>query len=786
MRSSLFFAGRSLALSLTASLALAGLPGAALAQPKAGASATPEFPEPIVQWGVQKGDSCESIAKILYGGAQHAPLIQRYNRVACGKGAPLPEGMTLVLPATVTSLPDARLRSMHPDVRVRPGGGSWSPAAPGAPLYTNYNVNTLDKARADIEFIDRTRIFLASNTLVIIYGTASRTRVSKTPPPVVELDAGEIKAGLAALRGGGSVDIAIKGGGSITATSRDSVVERKGERTTVAVFDGKASVRAGGKSIAVPEKFGTRFVGAAPPVPPRPLPPAPAWEEGGSGSIVLGSPEGGLLTGAWKPEPSAVKYRFEVARDAAFRDLVVREEVPATVNAMRAEKMPPGTYYLSVRAIDKEEYLGIAALAREVRVVSAKLDAGSLGAAGIEASPYAKLSLEPDPAVEMALDDGSFGPMMASIDLLRRAPKAIRLRPRGGAAGEVSIPIHYKTPAARIDVTFHGSDVRARVALEGLAGVDVASRVKPSLRVHREGGADAVKLALAATPGGAAGDVTFPIPEGVERVRIDLVDARGAVLGSTDVALPPPPPPPVVPPPPPPPPRIGITAPLLVLAPTPSLPWWRPTSQNAFALGGAIAGSKVDRVGDVSVRASGALGRFGVDASFGYAFGGDQPSLAIGGAAWLGGQVRALRLDASVLELGFGLRAGVPVQGGDPARLEPSLAIGGAAGEVTWLANAGARVRLAESGGASGVPQAQPFAVVGASFDVFDWMRTHAELDGSLLFDEAAKTPAAGGVTVGVEAGRGFFGGVSVRVSPRDELGGRSAAGQVAVGFREE
>ena len=75
---------------------------------------------------------------------------------------------------------------MRPDVRVRPGGGSWSPAAPGAPLYTNYNVNTLDKARADIEFIDRTRIFLASNTLVVIYGTANRTRVSKTPPPAVE------------------------------------------------------------------------------------------------------------------------------------------------------------------------------------------------------------------------------------------------------------------------------------------------------------------------------------------------------------------------------------------------------------------------------------------------------------------------------------------------------------------------------------------------------------------------------------------------------------------------
>lgn len=770
-----------------ATLGLFVSPGVSFAQPKAAPSATPDFPEPIVQWGVQKGDTCESIAKILYGSTQHAALVRRYNRVPCGQGTPLAEGMTLVLPASVTTLPDARLRSLRPDVRVRPGGGSWSPAAPGTPLYTNYNVNTLDKARADIEFIDRTRIFLASNTLVVIYGTASRTRVSKTPPPSVELDAGEIKAGLAALRGGGAVDIAVKGGGSISASSREAVVERKGERTTVAVFDGKAAVRSGGKSVTVPEKFGTRFVGVAPPIPPRPLPPPPAWEPGGSGAVVLASPEGGLLTGAWKPEPSAVLYRFEIARDPGFRDLVVREEVPASVRSMRAEKMPPGTYYLSVRAIDKEEYLGIASPARPIRVVAAKVDAGSLGSSGIEASPYAVLSFEIDPAVEMALDQGPFAPMPPSVDLLRRAPKLIRMRVTDGAvgaAGEISVPIQYKKPAARIEAAVEGSDIRARIAFEGLEGVHIADRVAPILRVHGSEGARSVPLTLSKTANAAAAEARFPFPENVERARVDILDRRGAVLGTTEVMIPPPPPPPAAPPPPPPPPRIGVSAPLLSLVAGPSLLWWRPTSENAFALSVSGAGSKnKNRMGDFAARASGALGRFGVDASFGYVFGADRPESS---AAWLGGQVRALRLEASMLELGFALRAGIPVAGDEPARLEPSLAIGGASGEITWLGNAGARVRLSDSGGASNVAQAQAFAILGASFDLFTWLRTHAALDGSLFFDEAAKTPAAGGVTVGLEAGRSFFGGVSMRVSPHNEDGERAVAGQIAVGFRDE
>ena len=779
MRSPLF-----VAIASFAALGLSALPGVSLAQPKAGAASTPDFPEPIVQWGVQRGDTCESIAKILYGSAQHAALVRRYNRVTCGQGTPLAEGLTLVLPASVTTLPDARLRSLRPNVRVRPGGGSWSSAAPGTPLYTNYNVNTLDKARADIEFIDRTRIFLASNTLVVIYGTASRTRVSKTPPPVVELDAGEIKAGLAALRGGGTVDIALKGGGSVSASTRDAVVERKGERTTVAVFDGKASVTSGGKVVAVPEKFGTRFVGVTPPAPPRPLPPAPAWEAGGSGAVVLASADGGLLTGSWKPEPSAVVYRFEIARDPGFRDLVVREEVPASVRSMRAEKMPPGTYYLSVRAIDKEEYLGIASPPREVHVLAAKIEGGSLGSGTIEANPYGVLSFEPNPGIEMAIDEGPFGPMPTSLDLLRRSPKVIRWRPKGGAGGEIAVPVEYKKAVARIDATLEGSDVRARVAFEGLEGVNVAERIGPVLRVHGPEGARAVPLTLSAPAPDkpVTGEARFAFPGNVERARIDIIDRRGGVLGSTDVAVPAPPPPVVVPPPPPPP-RIGISAPLLTLAPGPSLLWWRPTPENAFAVGVAATGSKEQRAGDLSVRASGAQGSFGVNAAFGYAFAGNASE---GSAAWLGGQARALRLEASALELGFGLRAGIPVAGDEPVRLEPSLALGGAAGEVTWLGNAGARLRLSGDAGLSEVPQAQAFAMLGATFDLHAWIRTHAEIDGSLFFDEAAKTPGAAGVTVGIEVGRSFFGGASVRVSPHDQSGRRSASGQIAVGFREE
>jgi hypothetical protein len=776
---------------------------------------TPGYPEPIVQWGVQKGETCEGIAKVLYGSADHAGLIQRYNRVPCGRGTALPEGMTLVLPAAATSLPDARLRSMSPDVRVRPPGGGWSPAASGVPLYNNHNVNTLDKGRADIEFVDRSRVFLAPNTLVVIYGTASRTRVSKTPPPLVEVDSGEVKAGLAALRGqagqagqpGQSVEIALKGGGRVSAASRDAVVERKGERTTVAVFDGKADVKSAGKSVAVPKNFGTRFVGVAPPAPPRPLPPAPAWEAGGSGAIVLAPKEGGTLNAAWAPEASAVKYRFEVSRDEAFHDLVVREEVPADVRAFRAEQMPPGKYFMMVRAIDKEEYLGIAAEARAVQVIAADLDAGKVGAKDIEANPYGVLSLAPMSGMEVSVDGGPFGPVPGALDLKQRAPKELRLR-AGKGAPEVAVPIRYTPVRAAVTAevgagagkgegtgqgTGQGTAARTvnvRVLFEGLSGIAIEKRVSPSLRVRSPEGVRSVALSPAPGPVFTA---SFQAQEGsLAALRIDAVDSRGVVLGTGEL---PPPPPDIEPAPPPKPARIGVDAPIIAPSSLASFAWRSPTARSVAAAGIAIGTGGGGRASFGELRATGALDPVGIDASVAYRFLGDRADSSV----WLGGRWRALRALDGRFELGPALRVSLPTAAGSPAlRIEPAVLGGGALGKVTWLVNLGGRFRLGEDEGdpasdasdasdvtASITPVWQPFGILGATVEPLPWLRLYGALDGYLL---GGGRPLSGGagLTLGLEGGEGvMFAGLGGRVSPVNEEEQVGASVEFTIGLRE-
>ncbi|WP_433934613.1 FecR domain-containing protein [Sorangium cellulosum] len=771
-----------------------------------GREPTPGYPEAVIQWGVQRGETCDDIAKVLYGSSSHVGLIQRYNRVACGPGATLAEGLTLVLPAEVTSIPDAKIRAMRPDVRARPAGGAWSPATPGMPLLANSSVNTLDEGRADIEFVDRTRVLLAPNTLVVIHGTASRTRVSKTPPAAVELSDGEVKAALAALRGQ-TVDVA-SGAGRVSASSRDAVVQRRGERTTVAVFDGKADVTSGGLSVVVPKDHGTRFVGRAPPARPRPLPQPPEWASAEVAPIALAPAGLGVLSASWKPAPQAAGYRVEVARDPEFNDLVVREEVKPDVVSFRAEKMPAGAYFLRVRVIDREEYLGVGAV-RRFHLVAARAAGGvALSAGEIAASPYGIVELTPSPALELAMDGGPFGPVPERIDLLQRAPRELRLRERGGAAsGAVtSLPVRYTTVGAAIQASraADGAALEARVELDGLEGIDVAQRVAPRLIAHLPGGVRSAAL----TGGDSVGALTarIPLPPDATRpdeplrVRLDVADGRGGVLGTREVDLPAAKvaPPGATAPAPPALPVLGAYVPMLPVSAVADVLWLGPTPPAVVAAGAAASRAGDGWVAAGQVRASGAIGPLGLDVALRSSPAGDGE--AAGSAGWLGARFRVVRLGRSAFELGPTLRLGVPLaDAGPPVRIEPGVALGGAADRLTWVVNAGARIRVADDGGAAddgsaaggegggelAAPPAQGFLVAGGTADAAPWLRLHGALDLHLVHRDGGANDVLGALSAGAEAGGALFGALSVRVSPWRGAGEGPVTAQIAVGLRE-
>src|SRR5262249_28336267 len=139
---------------------------------------------------------------------------------------------------------------------------------------------------------------------------------------------------------------------------------------------------------------------------------------------------------------------------------------------------------------------------------------------------------------EMAIDEGAYGPVLDSVDLEKRAPKQIRLRPKGTEAAGI-IDIHYTPVSAAITAT-PAADLHAvniMVTFSGLGGINVAAKVAPSVHWRRidEGGKPLSRPLLAGADG-VFGTVV-PLSGEPGKIRVDVLDSRGSVLGTSVVDL---------------------------------------------------------------------------------------------------------------------------------------------------------------------------------------------------------------------------------------------------------
>ncbi len=313
-----------------------------------------------------------------------------------------------------------------------------------------------------------------------------------------------------------------------------------------------------------------------------------------------------------------------------------------------------------------------------------------------------------------------------------------------------------------------------------MKGIDVGERVRPSLRVHLPDGVRTVALA-AGPDGGLTGSLALAGPL-TTATRVDVVDDRGVVLGTTEYT---PPAEPTAPPPPPERvhhPQLGPYAPLWQSSPGADVLPFAPTPLNgaAVSVGMVRGGGAWSFQGQV--RASGAVGPVGFEAAL---HTDTTDGKTADGAGWVGVRVRLLRLEGSALEVAPALRVGFPLSAsGLPAQVEPAVAVGGVARQFTWLVNFGGRLRTADDGSGTDVPVGQGFILATGTLDVLPWLRVHAALDGHLVMRDGGAKNGVAGLGLGIEGGRAFYGGLSLHLSPWSDQGVGPFTAQLAVGFR--
>ena len=317
---------------------------------------------PIIEYTVQVGDTCGSIAHRFLGDwrryqwlIEHNPqlgLDQDISPVACGRN--LQPGVMIHVPrepAAATG-PDAELTAARRQVRARePERDDWQSAQEGLDLFRGWRVNTGESSAAEITFRDRSLIQMRQNTLVIIYGGVAQRAEQRRGH--AELTSGTLRSRLAELRMQVETPTAVASlnGGSAVVDVRDDATSR------VSNHDGEAATvrSAAGGSVAVAPGFGSKVLRGQRPTRPRPLPPAPMWDGETQRRFASVGSNGARVFAAWRPVDVASAYRVEIL-DAERGYLVAATEVPSRITQFELHRIPPGTYTARVSTIDGDVF----------------------------------------------------------------------------------------------------------------------------------------------------------------------------------------------------------------------------------------------------------------------------------------------------------------------------------------------------------------------------------------------------------------------------------------------
>jgi hypothetical protein len=492
---------------------------------------------PLVDYVVQDGDTCQTIAQKIYGDSKHLKLLHANNKLG-----PLPHnlkpGMVLKVPASAppepatnppktnptatdppatnptatdspatpspSARPDALLTFLHNQV------DTYTPARrPGQrdePLSRGHRVNTLAASSAEITFADESRLQLGEQSLIVILGNTRTQARSTGKPEDTTLVTGSLRARLGDLAGKPRPLALATPSAELTLGPGESQLSVDAEQTTrVAVHHGSASLRASKKTVVVPEQHGSKAPRGKPPTPPRPLPATPTWTTPPPVFVLQAEPA--PVVGIYAPgtglpgAPAPVTWHVQVARDERFNDLVVDTRAPAEVTRLEL-RVPPGSYHARVSGIDGDQFEGRPGEVVHVTIASART---------LPASATTPAQILVTPGTHCALGDGPLLPVTAPLVL--QPGRAHTLRCAADATGTRPTALEIPHELAGTPHTATTTDALQRI------GDDAVTHVHINLRDAAGTPLTDLPVQVSADPGVTLGPLTPGDSPGSYRVR---------------------------------------------------------------------------------------------------------------------------------------------------------------------------------------------------------------------------------------------------------------------------
>lgn len=292
------------------------------------------------------GDTLSQIGQTYLKNTRDWPKIQSANNVPIPRHLQpntrlrIPVELLKVTPAPVT------VTAVTGNVRYKSGRGPFQRLAAGDQLTGGENVLSGPRSSATYRFADGT-VLTQQAFSKLSFGRLTAYGKTGMVSTELSLDSGrlEARAGRQLAPAGGfrvRTPVAVAG---LRGTEFRLNVAEDGQSMRNEVLEGTVAVAAQGREVAVEGGYGTLAEAGKPPEPPRRLLAAPA--AAGLDALIERLP----LSFAWQPLAGAQAYRAQVARDAAFSEVVLDDVTNETAISWQ-DNLPDGRYVLRLRGID--------------------------------------------------------------------------------------------------------------------------------------------------------------------------------------------------------------------------------------------------------------------------------------------------------------------------------------------------------------------------------------------------------------------------------------------------
>lgn len=312
------------------------------------------------EYTFRPGDSIWKIAERYTTTVNNWLEIRELNKIHEGPDRLIPPGTRIIVPVSMLKIqpvPAVVTAVKGPVIIVR-ADGEHIEAAVGTKLYSGDQVVTAVKQSVRMQFADKSELQVLPNSIVPLDKLSHHQHTGMVDTRI-RLNNGRVNTWIEKLKPGSYYEIRTPSATTAVRGTAYRLTVEEGRISRVEVTTGIVEVTAGGTKKNVTEGYGIVAEKDKPLSEPVKLLAAPVISDNLSD-------DKSILQVGWKALDGATIYRYQLATDQIFNQVVVDSSTDDT--QIELTDLPPDRYYLRVRGVDRYELEGLDAI-REYTIV---------------------------------------------------------------------------------------------------------------------------------------------------------------------------------------------------------------------------------------------------------------------------------------------------------------------------------------------------------------------------------------------------------------------------------